>query len=172
MMKYSATLSLFVTFFILNSCATEKIWTSTPVIQSADNPHYATKFEPIRVDSDFINGFRLSITNKSSQPLMVDWNSTIYLFNNKNKGRFIFEGVDKNNVNDLPSDSIEVGKTLRKDIFPLKLIAWRQGAGFVNLPAFSPGPVPEGQNGILLLVSRNGSQVREKLNVTIKVAAK
>ena len=172
MKNYSASLSVFFTLFMFISCATEKIWTSTPVIQSADNPHYATKFEPIRVDGEFINGFRLSITNKSSQPLIVDWNSTVYLLNNKNSGRFIFEGVDKNNVNNLPSDSIEVGKTLKRDIFPLKLIAWRQGPGFVNLPAFSPGPVPEGQNGILLLVSRNGSQVREKLNVTIKVAAK
>ena len=172
MKKYGATLSVFLSLFIFIGCATEKIWTSTPVIQSADNPYYATKFEPIRVDGEFINGFRLSITNKSSQPLAVDWNSTIYLFNNKNNGRFIFEGVDEKNVNDLPSDSIEAGKTLKKDIFPLKLIAWRQGPGFVNLPAFSPGPVPEGQNGILLFVSRNGSQVREKLNVTIKVAAK
>jgi hypothetical protein len=172
MKKLSAALSLFVTLFIFTSCATEKIWTSTPVIQSADNQYYATKFEPIRIDGDFINGFRLSISNKSSQPLIVDWNATLYLFNNKNNGRFIFEGVDKKNVNDLPSDKIEAGESLKKDIFPLKLIAWRQGPGFVNLPAFSPGPVPEGQNGILLLVSRNGSEVREKLNVTIKVAAK
>lgn len=172
MKKHAAILGLIVTLFIFIGCSSKKIWTSTLVIQSADNQYYATKFEPIRVDGDFINGFRLTITNKSSQPLIVDWNATLYLYNNKNNGRFIFEGVDKNNVNDLPADNIEAGKTLRKDIFPLKLIAWRQGPGFVNLPAFSPGPVPEGQNGILLMITSDGSQVREKINVTIKVVAK
>ena len=171
MNKPSAVLGLVVTVFILHGCSSAKVWTSTPPIQSADNQYFATQFEPIRVNGDFINGFRLTVTNKSSQSLDIDWNATIYLLNNKNIGRFIFEGVDRKNINDLPTDSIAAGDTFRKDIFPLKLIAWRQGPGFVNLPAFSPGPVPEGQNGILLIVRRNGEQVREKINVTIKVTS-
>ncbi len=172
-MKISGTaLGLLLTITLLTGCSTTRIWTSTPPIQSADNQYFATQFEPIRVDGDFINGFRLTVTNKSSQAIIIDWNATLYLLNNKNIGRFIFEGIDKKNINDLPPDSIAAGETLRKDIFPLKLIAWRQGPGFTNLPAFSPGPVPEGQNGILLVAKSNGEQVREKINVTIKVVAK
>lgn len=171
MKKHGATLGLLVMLFIFVGCSSKKIWTSTPAIQSADNQYYATKFEPIRIEGDFINGFRLTVTNKSSQTLIIDWNASLYLYNNKNNGRFVFEGIDKKNVNDLPPDNIEAGKNLVKDIFPLKLIAWRQGPGFVNLPAFSPGPLPDGQNGILLIVKNDGSEVREKINVTIKVVA-
>ena len=159
MKKCSVALGLLATMIILNSCSSAKIWTSTPLIQSTSNQYFATQFEPIRVEGEFINGFRLTVTNKSSQNLTVDWNATLYLFNNKNNGRFVFEGIDGKNVNNPPSDNIAAGNTLRKDIFPLKLIAWRQGPGFANLPAFSPGPVPAGQNGILLVVSRNGEQI-------------
>jgi hypothetical protein len=172
MKKYGYALGLLVTIFILTGCSSARIWTSTPAIQSADNQYFATQFEPIRIDADFINGFRLTVTNKSPQAIIIDWNATLYLLNNKNIGRFIFEGIDEKNVNDLPPDNIATGESLRKDIFPLKLIAWRQGPGFANLPAFSPGPVPEGQNGILLVVKSDGEQVREKINVTIKVVAK
>jgi len=172
MKKSAAALGLLVTIIILTGCSTAKIWTSTPLIQSTSNQYFATQFEPIRVNGEFINGFQLTVTNKSSQTLIVDWNATLYLFNNKNTGRFVFEGIDGKNVNNPPPDNITAGNTLRKDIFPLKLIAWRQGPGFANLPAFSPGPVPGGQNGILLVINSNGEQVREKMNVTIKVVAK
>lgn len=172
MKKCAAALGLFVTIIILTGCSSTKTWTSTPLIQSASNQYFDTQLEPIRVNGEFINGFRLTVTNKAPQTLIVDWNATLYLFNNKNTGRFVFEGIDAKNVNNPPPDNIAAGNTLRKDIFPLKLIAWRQGPGFANLPAFSPGPVPQGQNGILLVISSNGEQVREKLNVTIKVLAK
>ncbi len=172
MTKHGTLFGLLVVVLILSGCSSARIWTSTPPIQLADNPHFSTQFEPIRVDAEFINGFRLTVTNKSYQTLVVDWNATLYLLNNKNTGRFIFEGVDKKNINDLPPDRIAAGESLRKEIFPLKLIAWRQGPGFVNLPAFSPGPVPEGQNGILLVILRNDEPVQEKINVTIKVSTK
>ena len=145
MKKCATALGLLVTIIVFIGCSSAKIWTSTPLIQSASNQYFATKFEPIRGDGEFINGFRLTITNKSSQTLMVDWNATFYLFNNKNTGRFVFEGIDEKNINDPPPDNIAAGNALRKDIFPLKLIAWRQGPGFANLPAFSPGPVPAGR---------------------------
>ena len=172
MKKRAAVFGLLVMIIIFTGCSSAKIWTSTPPIQSASNQFFTTQFEPIRGKGKFINGFRLTVANNSSQALIVDWNATRYLFNNKNSGRFIFEGIDKKNVNNPPPDEIAAGKTLSKDIFPLKLIAWRRGPGFANLPAFSPGPVPDGQNGILLIVNRNGERVLEKINVTIKVVAK
>jgi hypothetical protein len=51
----------------------------------------------------------------------------------------------------------------------VNLIAWRRGPGYANLPAFSTGPVPEGQNGILLVVRQNGNEIREKMTVMIEV---
>ena len=110
MKKYGYALGLLVTIIILTGCSSARIWTSTPAIQSADNQYFATQFEPIRIDGDFINGFRLTVTNKSPQAIIIDWNATLYLLNNKNIGRFIFEGIDEKNVNNLPPDNIATGE--------------------------------------------------------------
>jgi hypothetical protein len=154
---------------LFNGCAPTRTWVSSPKFQSADNATFAARFTPLRSSGEFINGFLLEVKNKTRQPLDIDWNSSRYLYNQKPSGRFAFEGVTEKNINNPPPDTVPAEGTLQKIISPVNLIAWRRGPGHIDQPAFSAGPVPEGQNGILLVVRQNGSEIREKISVTIEI---
>ncbi|MGA8239633.1 MAG: hypothetical protein WB818_03600 [Desulfobacterales bacterium] len=168
---FNAIFSCFLATFFLSGCAPTRTWIISPEFQSADNATYSARFTPIKGSGRFINEFRLEVKNKTRQPLEIDWNSTRYLYNQGPSGRFAFEGITEKNINNPPSDVVPPEGTLQKIISPVNLIAWRHGPGYANLPAFSAGPVPEGQNGILLVVRQNGNEIREKMTVTIKVKA-
>ena len=168
---FHAIFRCFLATFFLSGCAPTRMWVSSPEFQSADNAMYAARFTPLKTSGQFINQFRLEVSNKTRQPLEIDWNQTRYLYNQAPSGRFAFEGITEKNINHPPSDFVPAAGTLQKIIFPVNLIAWRRGPGFINQPAFSAGPVPEGQNGILLVVRQNGKETREKMTVTITVKA-
>jgi hypothetical protein len=128
---------------------------------------------PLRNEKNFINQFRLVISNETDSEIEIDWKSTRYLLNGRPHGHFIFEGVDADTVNDPPSDFIPAGDTFLKIIAPVKLIAWQAFTpGFRDNPSFSAGPVPEGENGIELVVKQNDKIYRAKMTVVIKVTVK
>ncbi len=152
-----------------SGCAPTRTWISSPESQSADNPVFSARFTPLRGSGSFISQFRLEVKNKTRQPIEIDWNNTRYLFNQAPSGRFAFEGITEKNITHPPSDVVAPEGALQKVISPVNLIAWRRGPGFVNQPAFSAGPVPEGQNGIRLVVRQNGQEIRAEMTVTITV---
>ena len=168
---FNAIFSCFLAMFFLSGCAQTRTWISSPAFQSADNATYLARFTPLKGSGRFISEFRLEVKNKTRQPLEIDWNRTRYLYNQGPSGRFAFEGITEKNINSPPSDVVPPEGTLQKIISPVNLIAWRRGPGYANLPAFSAGPVPEGQNGILLVVRQGGNEISEKMTVTIKVKA-
>jgi hypothetical protein len=168
---FNAIFSCFFAMFFLSGCAPTRTWISSPAFQSADNATFSARFTPLKESGRFISGFRLEVRNKTRQPLEIDWSSTRYLYKQGPSGRFAFKGITEKNIDDPPSDVVPPEGTLQKIIFPVNLIAWRRGPGYANLPAFSAGPVPEGQNGILLVVRQNGNEIREKMTVTIEVKA-
>jgi hypothetical protein len=166
---FNAIFSCFLATLFLFGCAPTRKWISSPEFQSADNATYSAHFTPLKGSGQFIGEFRLEVKNKTRQALEIDWNNTRYLYNQAPSGRFAFEGITEKNINNPPSDVVPPEGTLQKIISPVNLIAWRRGPGFINQPAFSAGPVPEGQNGILLVVRQNGKEIHEKMVVTIKV---
>jgi len=166
---FNAIFNCFLATLFLFGCAPTRKWISSPEFQSADNATFSARFTPLRGNGRFISEFRLEVQNKTLQPLEIDWNNTRYLFNQAPSGRFAFEGITEKNINNPPSDVVPPQGTLEKVISPVNLIAWRRGPGFINQPAFSAGPVPAGQNGILLVVRQNGKELREKMTVTIQV---
>ncbi|UCH21927.1 MAG: hypothetical protein JSU83_01300 [Deltaproteobacteria bacterium] len=169
-MKNFVKLSLICLLLGMAACAPTKIWTSDPLVQSAENPHYNAKFEPMKNGNNYFNSFRLVFTNKSDKDLTIDWNKTRYLYNNKAYGRFVFAGVDEKNVNNLPPDTVPSGGSLTKIVSPLKMIAWKPlQARHVDTPGFSRGPIPEGQSGILLVVSWNSQEIRERITLNIEI---
>ncbi|MFZ1202004.1 MAG: hypothetical protein WAO07_17680, partial [Desulfobacterales bacterium] len=155
--------------FFLYGCATTRTWISSPEYQSADNAVFSTRLTPIKGGGQFIDAFRLEVKNKTQRPLEIDWDATRYLYDQMASGRFAFQGITAKNINDPPPDTVLPGATLEKVIFPVSLIATRRGPGYIGQAAFSAGPVPEGRNGILLVVRQNGKVLREELTVTIKV---
>ena len=175
-MKKIAVFIIGILLLLLTSCApTTKNWTSDPVIQTADNPYYKARLEPLKKDSrerNFFVLFRLTIINKSDKHLEVDWNKTRYVLNGLNYGRFIFEGIDPENLKNLtiPFAKIPAGNTFSKEIAPLKLLGkapLRDQSVGVNESSFSPGIIPEGENGIYLVVRYSGKEVCEKITLTI-----
>ena len=153
------------------ACAPTRVWTSTPAFATADTGSYALQFMPLTDDKNFIQQFRLLVTNRSSKDLQIDWSATRYLFNGKPHGLFYFEGIDETNINNPPPDVVAAGETLMKVIAPVQLMAIKpaRSSAFKGQPRFSTGPVPEGINGISLVLRQNGKQFREQLSVTVKI---
>ena len=121
------TLILLIGFALIlgAGCATSKIWISSPVTQTAGNPHYEAKIEPLKGGNKFFVLFRLVVTNRTDKNLEVDWNKTRYIYNGRTNGVFVFEGIRPEDIKNLtiPADSIVKGHIFSKVISPFKLIA-------------------------------------------------
>ena len=174
-MKKIVGLSLLFLIFYITGCATTptKTWTSSPDAQVYENPCYQARLEPIKNDGPFFEMFRLSITNKTNNNMEIDWNKTRYVHNDRIRGGFIFKGIKPEDIKNLtiPSDIITAGQTFSKEIAPIKLLARapiRAGAVGPNESGFSPGIIPEGENGISLVVKCGEQEIIEKISLTIQ----
>ena len=155
---------------IFCGCAPTRIWISQPVSQGYSNKYYHAEFEPQKNGQNYFNAFRLVITNKTAKDLTIDWNKTRYLYNNKAYGTFVFDGVTEKNVHDLPSDTVPAGGTLTKVISPLNMVAWKSlVTPHYDTPGFSRGLIPEGENGIFLVVRQDEQEIRGKITLSIIV---
>ena len=162
---------IFISFMtILTSCAPTRIWTSQPEYQTIENDYYTATFEPLQHDKNFFDTFRLVVTNKTDKKLEIDWNKTQYMLHGGFHERFVFEGVTTENVHNLPSDTVPAGSTLTKEISPLNLVGWKPlSARDMGGPSFTSGPLPEGINGIYLIVRQNGKEVGQKITLRISI---
>lgn len=160
----------------LIGCATIKVHTSNPSMQTVDNEYFHAEFEPQQPDGQpFYNEFRIVITNKSSKDFEFDWERTRYLFNGKSFGRFGFEGMtfeDLDNLKTQPRITIEAGDTKSHLLFPLRLVARDSMRPTTRRPGtdpITPGPLPEGKHGIRIVVIQDGKEIREEMHVMIEV---
>jgi hypothetical protein len=169
-MTKNAVMALILLEVIFIGCAPTRIWTSRPVAYTAANQYYEAELEPLKNGNNYFDSFRLTITNKTEKDFTIDWNKTLYLCNNKACGRFVFAGVDRNNVHNLPPDFVSAGSTLTKIISPLNMVAWKPlKTSHSGTEGFSRGPLPAGENGIYLVVSQDGQEIRAKITLTITV---
>ena len=159
--------------FLWTACSPTQSWISSPLKQTADDGLIHIEFEPQKNYQLYYDSFLIVVTNNSSKPIQIDWNRSRYLLNGKPYGTFGFEGITKDNINNLPSDTIPPGKSLSKIIFPLNLIAWKPYRSDVqDAPAFSAGPVPEGTSGLALAFLHADQMKRLTLAVSIRAEAK
>ena len=109
-------------------CAPTKVWLSQPAMQSADNAYYETSFEPLKRNDRYFASFRLTVTNKTGKPMEIDWNKTVYLFNGRPNGVFVFKGMKPEDIKKgtVPPDIIPARDRFSREISPLKLIARAQ----------------------------------------------
>jgi hypothetical protein len=151
-------------------CAPTLVAGSTPQIQAADNSYYTVRFEPLKDGNNFFSWFRLEITNKTGKDLEIDWNKTRYLYNGRNGGIFVFMGIRPEDIKNstIPPDIIPAGQSLSKKISPYRLLARAPlTRNDKNAGEISSGPIPNGENGIVLYVRQNGNTIQEKLTVKI-----
>ena len=175
-MRIAPALQILFVFLVagVSACAPTRVWISDPEVVTADSGKYAVQFMPLTEDKNFIQQFRLLVTNRSNKELEIDWTATRYLFNGKPQGRFFFEGIDENSINSPPSDFVGAGQTFMKVIAPVRLMAIKpaRSSRYKGQPAFSSGPVPEGSNGIALVLRQDSEVFREQLSVTVAIKVK
>ena len=157
---------------IISGCAPAKVWISSPKIQTAGNPYFEARLEPVTGKYSFFVSFHLTITNKSDNELKINWNKTHYIQSNRRFGVFVFKGIKPKDIKKLtiPPDIIPAGDTFSKVISPYKLLARapiRDSSKNKAESSIMAGIIPNGKNGILLVVSQNGKEVVEQMSVNI-----
>ena len=151
-----------IALVIGQGCApAKKVWVSNPMVQSTHNPYYNARIEPLTRDHDFFVSFRLTVNNKTDKNLTIDWNKTRYIHNGRTRDGFVFKGIKPEDVKNstIPSDTILAGGFFLKEIMPYKLLArapMRDRGKGMNESGIQPGILPNGENGILLVVRQRG----------------
>lgn len=152
-------------------CATPKVWISSPAVQTAGNPYYEAKIEPLKSGNKFFVSFQLVVTNRTDKNLEIDWNKTRYIYNNSTHGVFVFDGIRPEDIKNMtiPADTIDSGHPFSKVISPFKLLARAPIKDrYADRPVISPGIMPIGKNGIHLVVRQKGKEIIEKMSVNIE----
>lgn len=167
---------LTIIFIVFGStgCSTTKVWTSIPQIRAIENPYYKVRFEPLRKTDAFFVAFRLEVDNQTDTDLKIDWNKTQYLLNGRAHGGFVFKGIDREKIRKLaiPDDVVYSGQTFSKEISPYTKLARapiRTKGRSEGEAAIQSGILPEGENGIVLVIRKNGDEIRERISVDIEV---
>jgi hypothetical protein len=157
--------------FALASCAGVEVYSSNPEVQRVSNDYFTAKLEPqLKPGQSFFTTFRFVLNNKTNNELKIDWENTYYLLNGRRNGRFLWEGVTWDGLKQMRSNPLiplAPGDSITGVIFPEKLVG-RASAMDRGGVQYTQGPLPEGENGILLIVRQNGMVIREKMVVSIK----
>ena len=155
---------------LLMGCAPQKVpkaYYSQPEIQKASNSAFDVQIEPEKLDNPFYVAFMLTLRNKTTDALAINWDRTRYLHRGEDLGIFVFKGIDPESVkNGIPKEIVPVGKTLVKRISPYRLLAFRFRENVrPGQSSFFPGILPGGSNTILLVVEQGDQVWRESLSV-------
>ena len=151
-------------------CAPSMTWISRPEVQNTTNPVYDVRLEPLTEGHAFYTFFRVTVTNKTDKAIKIDWNRTRYIRDGKGFGTFVYRGVKAEDYQNgtIPLDMIGPKESFTRQVAPLKLVTFarvkeRVGEG----EGFSPGILPDGENGMALVVTQDGKDVVERLSVEI-----
>ena len=176
-MKKRIALGIAIFMLALTGCAKEQIYSSSPPIQMISTSSFEVKLEPLRAEGfNYYNRFRYQFTNKTSGELIIDWSQTFYLRNGKRHGHFGWEGLtfeQLREVKEEPKITIGPGKRDSTELFPVRLIGWREDG--VRMKATTPEagftltPLPEGENGMSIAVLKDGELLRKKILVNINL---
>jgi phospholipid-binding lipoprotein MlaA len=146
------------------------VYSSQPEIQKVSNDYFTAEFEPqLKEGQGFFSAFRFVLTNKTNQELSLDWENSYYLFNGRRNSLCLWEGVTWDSLKEIRSQSlvpVAPGSTFTKVIFPAALVG-RASATTPGGVQYIQGALPEGENGIALVVRQNGKVITEKIVVII-----
>ena len=156
---------------ILFGCATVNVYNSNPSSKTVDNEHFVLLLEPQpAAGHHYFNAFRFVLTNKSSRPLSIVWEQSYYLLNGRKNGQFGWEGMTFEKLKEIrrnPYVEVDAGDTLTGVVFPLKMLARLSLQDRARLgesgpeDQFAMGPLPQGENGMLLTVQADGKVIQE-----------
>ena len=174
MKKIAVFKMIFLLLFLIGCTPKQVIWTSNPSIQTFNNQFYEAKLEALKKDRkgeyNFFVIFRLTVSNKTNKELAIDWNKSRYIYKDFIRGGFVFTEFNVEDIKNLtiPSNVVALGHTFSKEIAPVKLVTWarlKDRSIGKDDSGFSPGVIPEGENGIILVVRQNGKEIRDKITL-------
>ena len=170
-------LGITIISLVLTGCAKEQIYSSSPPMQTVSTSSFEVKLEPLKAEGyDYYNRFRYQFNNKTNGDLVIDWSETFYLRNGKKYGHFGWKGLTFDVLREVkkePKITIAPGKRDATELFPVKLIGWKEDG--VRMKATTPEagftltPLPEGENGMSIAVIEDGKLLRKKILVNIKM---
>ena len=168
--KKNAGPILYLFLVFVASCAPSSTisWRSAPEIQTASNEYCEAQLEPVTTGKGpFFDSFRLMVTNKTDKEMQIDWNRTRYVESGIRHGGFVWQGINPDHVREasVPPEVISPGGTFSRVIFPHKKIAY--APGYQRGWKLQGGKIPEGENGIDLVVKQNGRVTRHRITVRI-----
>jgi phospholipid-binding lipoprotein MlaA len=147
-----------------------EVYSSKPETQRVSNDYFTAELEPqLKEGQGFFSTFRFVLTNNTNQELSLDWENSFYLLNGRRNGLFLWEGVTWDSLKEKRSQPLVVvapGSTFAKVIFPAALVG-RASAMTKGGVQYTQGALPEGENGIALVVRQDGKVISEKMVVTI-----
>ena len=83
----------------------------------------------------------------------------------------LFKGIEPSDLKDgtIPPDTVPAGSSFRKDIAPTNLIAFKPLRDHTPEAhsGISAGMIPQGENGVLLVMRQNGKEIRQEVSVRI-----
>ena len=171
-MNRQALLSLIVLCLVyaLAGCAGVEVYNSNPEVQRVSNGYFAAELVPqLKPGQSFFTTFGFTLTNKTNKELNIDWQNTYYLLDGRRNGRFLWQGVTWDGLKEMrskPLIPVAPGDTFTNVIFPKNLVG-RASAMSKGGVQYTQGALPEGENGILLIVRQNGMVIQEKMVVVI-----
>ena len=160
---------------VVVGCAKEQIYSSNPPMQTVSTSDFEVKLTPLKAEGyGYYNRFSYEFTNKTSADLTIDWSETFYLRNGKRHGHFGWEGLTFEVLREVrkePTYIVAAGQTETAEIFPVKLIGWREEgvAKKATTPeaGFTLTPLPAGENGMTIGVLKDGKLLRKRILVNI-----
>ena len=145
-------------------------------MQRLEAPEVDLSFEPVKGQKNAYSAFRLTVVNKTEAALKIDWNRSRYLLNGKTAGGFVFKGISPEQIKEgtIADDVVAAGARLTKIIAPAGLIAFapmaNKGVG-IAAEGISAGALPEGDNGIFLVLSSPDGSFQKKMVVRIEAVS-
>jgi hypothetical protein len=169
-MRKNVGLTLFLVSLLVSSCAPgpNVIWKSLPDIQKTSSDCCEVQLEPVSMGKGpFFDAFHLVVTNRTDEDMQIDWNRTRYVESGLRHGGFVWQGINPDQVRDasVPADIVSSGSTFSRILFPHNRLAY--APGYQRGWKLQGGLIPEGENGIDLVVTQNGKVIRHRITVRI-----
>lgn len=171
---YPLLIKVLVLAILIAGCAAPVYkYSSIPVSQRLDSDSFQVKFTPEKQNAEFYSWFQVDVTNLSNASIEIDWNRTAYILDGKNRGRFVWEGIEPDQVKNgtVPNTVIASKQTFSIEISPLAKIAMAHRSDYSagkDKPGIYGGILPPGENGILVAFMIDGQVVFKKLTIEIK----
>lgn len=169
----SLMIKVLVPALILAGCsAVTYKYDSRPASGQVEADLFRITFTPEKGEDVYYSWFQLDVENLSGSPIEIDWSRTAYVLDGKNRGPFVWEGIEPQQVKDrtVPPSTVAPGQKFSLEISPLAKVAIAHRSDYSagkDKPGLYGGILPPGENGIVLVIRVDGQLVRKKLAVTI-----